>query len=376
MVGEINVLYLVTKQPYRLMLIPAEEHDPLAEHPACKNCGTPHWPGEKYCADCGQKIFTGPPTLWKLIADFFENLFNIDNRIFRTLATLVIPGKLTIQYLEGRQQPYLNPLRFFFVATVLMLATAALFLTSEVEEAFNEAAIEDRMTAFQNIFREELNVAVDSVKTLFPDTTVAAATDSLKRYFVSSKKDSLSLVHFEYTGGLVLTPVTTKFAHKDLYTMSPKEVVDKYEITGWFHRLQLKQIIRIDTMDSRGLTVLFGQLVWGLLFIIPFCAIMLKLFYIRRKRLFVEHVIFSLHVHSFLFLLLAIGFILFYFWGVPYGVIFAGIASVIYFPLALKRVYGQSWRKTLFKVSLLFLGYVMILSVCALISVAIAVAMY
>ena len=357
-------------------MIPTNDNDPLSEFPSCKNCGSPHWSGEKHCADCGQKVFTGPPTIWKLFADFFESLFNIDNRVFRTLRNLVIPGKLTTQYLAGRQKPFLNPLKFFFISTVLMLASAAILVTYKVEDLFNREALSSRMDGYRSAFKEELNIAIDSIQASYPEQTVETATDSLSNLITDSESDSVSLIHFNYDGGAMFKGEIVKFASKDIYTLSPTEIVDKYEIEGWFNRLQLKQVIRIDTMDSQVIPSLFGLLVWGLMFIVPFCAILLKLFYIRRNRLLVEHVIFTLHVHTFLFLALASGFIVFYFFDVPYGIIFAGIAIVFYFPLALRRVYRQSWIKTLFKMCFLFVGYTIAVTFCGLISTAIAVVMY
>lgn len=357
-------------------MLPIDEHDPLANVPGCKNCGTPHWDGERYCADCGQKIFTGPPTVWKLMTDFFENFFNVDNRIFRTLRDLAIPGKLTTHYLAGRQQPYLNPLRLFFISAVLMLGSAAIFTTASVKESFNKLAMESRLNGYRTVFKEEIQTAIDSIQRSFPGEEALLATDSLQHLLNFDTEDSTTLVHFIYAGSGVFEPVQTELTTKDLYTLSPEKITDNCKIEGWWSRFQFQQLIRIKTMDSQGITLLFSQLVWGLLLIIPLCALMLKLFYIRSKRLFIEHTIFSLHVHTCLFLLLTLAFLLIHFYGIPHGLILAGVAITVYFPLALRRVYQQSWGKTLLKMLLLFLGYVFIVSICAIVSVVISVALF
>lgn len=54
------------------------------------------------------------------------DIFAFDTRFWRTLRPLVTrPGALTVEYLEGRRQPYVPPLRAYVFASVLFFAFVA-----------------------------------------------------------------------------------------------------------------------------------------------------------------------------------------------------------------------------------------------------------
>jgi len=95
-------------------------------------------------------------------------------------------------------------------------------------------------------------------------------------------------------------------------------------------------------------------------FIIPLFAVALQIVYWRSRRYYVEHLIYSIHFHSFLLIFLVAGLFSFVylmglfdlifktklgpFFGNDPGILFPIAAGmVIYNLLALKRVYRQSW---------------------------------
>ena len=86
----------------------------------------------------------------------------------------------------------------------------------------------------------------------------------------------------------------------------------------------------------------------------------LKLLYWRPRRLYVEHLIFLLHAHAFVFLLLTPLLFLHPAWLLG-GIAFA---LIVYVLAAMRVVYKQGLLATLFKFSLLGLGYVTLLSLC------------
>jgi len=87
--------------------------------------------------------------------------------------------------------------------------------------------------------------------------------------------------------------------------------------------------------------------------LLPVAALLLKILYWRRKKLYIEHLIFSLHVHAFTFSLLILTVILDYrivIWGVI-------LWSHVYLYLAIKNYYSQGYVKTFFKMALLLFSY-------------------
>lgn len=81
----------------------------------CIECGTPL--AGSYCHQCGEK-FPDPHdlTLKHFFHHGFHELTHLDSKIFRTIRTLLLnPGVLSAEYVTGRRQRYVLPLRLFLV---------------------------------------------------------------------------------------------------------------------------------------------------------------------------------------------------------------------------------------------------------------------
>ena len=92
---------------------------PAAAQPqGCANCGT-GFVGH-YCPHCGQEAQIRLPTVRKFVADLAEKYFALEGRLPLTLKMMFLrPGQMTVDYLEGRRQRYLSPLRLYLAASVL-----------------------------------------------------------------------------------------------------------------------------------------------------------------------------------------------------------------------------------------------------------------
>ncbi|WP_460926429.1 DUF3667 domain-containing protein [Spirosoma agri] len=94
--------------------------------------------------------------------------------------------------------------------------------------------------------------------------------------------------------------------------------------------------------------------------LMPFVAILLLLFYFRRGRYYYEHLIFSVHIHMVLFLLFSMALLTTYVTSPKVTssvLLWTFWISWFYFLLSLKRVYNQSWSKTILKCLLLSMMY-------------------
>lgn len=329
----------------------------------CKNCARPLRPQDKYCPGCGQKKYHGPPTLWGLFSELFETVFNLDNRLFKTLRDLPIPGELTIKYLAGKQRPFFRPLRLFFVATVLMLSAYTILAVDQIGESFDASVEEARASAYHRVFERELAAELDTLQDEFPDPRAVALLDTIHTRFLSDSRDSISIGYLEFKQEGAFEGRELRMDLADYHTALPQEIPELYGVAGWFNQYQVSQIIAINRSGARGIANLMGQLIWGVLLLIPLSALMLKIIYIRRKRTYMEHLVFSLHVHAFLFLFQALAAIVLYGFATPVLLWVSIGVTVLYFVVAQKRVYRQGWIKTLVKAFVLFLGYNLILSV-------------
>ena len=95
-------------------------------------------------------------------------------------------------------------------------------------------------------------------------------------------------------------------------------------------------------------------------FLLPLFAVTLKLLYLRTKRFYAEHLIFLLHVHALAFLALTPLLLFHPDWLI--GTV--ALALWVYLWIALRAVYKQSWSKTFFKMEVILISYVFLLSLC------------
>jgi len=110
--------------------------------------------------------------------------------------------------------------------------------------------------------------------------------------------------------------------------------------------------------------------------LLPAVALLFKFWYLFARRYYIEHLIFALHNHSFLFvsLLLILGLSLLAGWLETSGALLAAqaaswllIAISVWIPLylliSLRHVYRQNWFLTLFKFGVIGISYITLLGI-------------
>ena len=91
----------------------------LRRHDHCLDCGTPIAESDNFCSYCGQENSDYLVSLKRLLGDLFEELFQLESRLWRSLYDLFRrPGKLTLDYNAGRRVRYTSPLRLYLIASV------------------------------------------------------------------------------------------------------------------------------------------------------------------------------------------------------------------------------------------------------------------
>lgn len=78
-----------------------------------------------FCAACGQRSAPANPTVAELAGDAWHELSGYDGRIAATFRHLLSPGRLTIDYLQGRRARYLSPIRLYLIVSVIYFVAAA-----------------------------------------------------------------------------------------------------------------------------------------------------------------------------------------------------------------------------------------------------------
>jgi hypothetical protein len=335
----------------------------------CLNCGDPT-PGE-YCPSCGQRKTDVQVSIRAMAADALEDELSLDRRLPSTLMALLFrPGKLTVEYVNGRIVRYVRPFRLYLVSSVvfflLLSFTSTRFLRNvELPRAtgpLTAAQIDSAMVDIQATLDEaDLTAAQrDSLRTRLNDLGLQRLAGALGR---------------EAEGAAPADPDTLAVdVELEPRADDPLAFLDGAAVNMGHPALDSAAMAKIRTLRGLGprqalerLVSDFLRYVPTVLFVLlPFFAGVLKLFYIRRRRFYAEHFIFLLHTHALIYLLFTVILLtvvlgLFRSWFL--SALFGWLA--IYTILAMRRMYGQGWIKTLIKWWLLAWTYIWVLTAAA-----------
>ncbi len=271
----------------------------------CLNCG--NVTGPSFCGHCGQEVEAGHGNFLSLLRELAADWFSLDGKLLRTFSLLARPGRLTETYLGGRKVIHLRPFRLYLIASLLLFSSILSLETPDAEKV--NLSFAGELITSETPVPGRLNLS------LFEGESWVV------RWLQRQEGDTLSA----------------------LRQQPPQEILDA--VFGGMRRV----------------------LPSALILFVPFLALALRLLYLRSGVLYVDHLIFALHLQSAFFLALALIWLPFELFGVnlffrllAYAGIFLGML-LIYMPMALGRVYeDRRWRTTLKSLGLIIL-YVQLL---------------
>lgn len=352
----------------------------LRKEKNCLNCGSEVT--DRYCSHCGQENIETKETVAYLVGHFLGDITHYDSKFFKTIRLLLFrPGFLTREYLQGKRTNYLNPIRMYvFISAVFFLL---LLLLKEDSEIINEA---DENTHAQNHFRQHI---ADSLRQTIQWPQKPNAYDSERMTAFSDLANSLDTVAvkglqdeeiaFHFSGkGANFVLREDRFNTVREYDSVQRALPDSSKNKGFLNWMIRSNVRLKEKYGSRRQVVVsenFQHSIPKIMFVLlPVFALFVYLLHNKKKYYYTQHLIYSVHIHSFLFFLLLIltlfsllsagkiwdSIIVFATWIIPF----------IYLTISLRNVYQQSYGWAVFKAFILLLLYTVIL-VIALLSVAI-----
>ncbi len=371
----------------------------------CQNCGEPLL-GE-HCYSCGQPTQGLVRHFSSIFGDFFDSVLGLDSRILRTIGPLLFrPGYLSEEYFAGRRVRYVSPVRLFVFLSLFAFFAAQLSFNIGVDDEGQDAivieddsdtarlvsadtvpaveAIRDKALAELALARKETE-EVPGVGIGLDVASREISADAQRRIDAIRKsertgeplsEDSGDDGDFNFNGtpwDPESNPVEVDWLPESANGRINGTLGDaKENIT----RIQRDPNLLKDAFLSTVPTTLFVLL--------PLFALMLKLAYLFKRRLYMEHLIVALHSHSFLCagMLLALLLDALAGWTVslawlsrPLG--WMEVALVVWMPIYLllmqKRVYRQGWPMTLLKFGILGTGYLVLVTLGATVSLMVSV---
>jgi hypothetical protein len=296
----------------------------------CQNCGLSLKPEDNYCPECGQENDNKRQPVFHILLDIFQNFLSLDSKVFGSLIPLVTkPGFLTLEFIRGRRARYLHPARLFLSLVVAYFLIASITASDE--------GLGDELTP---IFRVDTTGSSQEV-TIQPD-----ADDEGMNFRTTVQDTSRGMIqvdsdvdYYNRIRSLVNAGVTDVDAVID--SLGGEHNFGSRLLTGW--------LIKSVNLDQKSFKdYLLEKLPWIIFGFMPVFALLMKLFYFRHDKYYIDHLIFSFHLHSFVFLVFIIITLIKSMTGFSAD-IWAGLLIVLYCLLSFRNVFRQKWGRTILK---------------------------
>jgi hypothetical protein len=285
----------------------------------CPNCESILRSRDIYCPCCGQKkLEENDFSVKHFLIESFGDFFHFESKLINSLKPVLFkPGFLTLEYMKGRRNKYFQPFKMFLFISVFFFILSNFNLSR-----FHKSDDNGKDKKSQPL----ISITIDST---------TSGTDSIRKMPIDSLRNLINNYGVEKLMG---------------------------EDGTWFEKYMFKLAMKMRVSGEEKVMEEFYHYISKLIFLlIPIFALLLKLLYIRRKKTYYEHLVFSLHFHSFVFLLYILAEIASVVTFAPQN--FIPVILFVYLFFALKKVYTQKTGKTLLKNFLLLLSYTIVVGI-------------
>ena len=339
----------------------------LAGSADCLNCGTDLQ--GPFCHYCGQpdknmmRFF--PVLLREMMSDFLD----FDSRFARTLKPLLFhPGRLTRDYLDGKRFRFVPPLRLYIFSSIAFFFLAAIVASESIQvdtDTDSDGVVSIQMDEES---REQLEEALAELEHTRPELAadISERVESAQAEITEDGKDEFEKPDFEFNGkpwdeetNPLIIPLMPDWVNERLNREIAESPQKGREIS------ENPDLIKDQFFEVLPATMFV---------LLPLVALLFKFWYLFAKRYYVEHLIFALHNHSFIFvaallMVLVNGLAA---WidpsveGLPNKISeLVNFVLVVWIPIyllvSLRRVYGQGWGMTLAKYATIGVSYLLLL---------------
>ncbi len=307
----------------------------------CLNCGT--LLEGKFCHQCGQENLEIKESFGHMIVHAVSDYFHFDYQFFNTLKPLFFkPGFLTKEYMQGRRARYLHPVKMYiFISIVYFLL---LFKSNTEIVKVNETHKQPAKTE---------KVVIDSVKKEIEDDDTIP--DSVKKSLVQKTK-IIGIEKIKANGWF--HPQTADTSYEQYEANQKKLTKDKQD--DFFTKSWNKKTLIYNAKYGSVAQEIFVEEIKHnipkmMFLLLPLLALILKVAFWRNKKFYVEHLIYTFHLHCFLFLTLTILMLISIITSSGLNTIneliitFSTLYIIWYIYKSLKVIYERHWFRTITK---------------------------
>lgn len=256
-------------------------HGKIRENKTCQNCG--NLVEHQYCSYCGQENTETRQPFHYLFTHFIEDFVHYDGSFWTTIRNLFIkPGKITKEYLSGKRQSSVNPVKLYIFVSFITFFILAFFPSKKTNQELILKDVKDNV--------ELANKSLDSLKHI---NEISEAEYNLLKNEISNKKSLLNnnlneeeLRRRVNAEAPILMPLAEKYIKIKNSNLSVEEKGKLFK-------------------DK-----VLSSIPKGLFIYMPVFAFVLWIFYNKKKWWYFDHGIYTLHYFSTLLLSVALIIIL------------------------------------------------------------------
>ena len=354
----------------------------------CQNCSTPL--SGAFCNQCGQKDADLRRTVWSFLWEVTEDFITLESRFLRTIGLLIfLPGVLTKSYVEGKRTRYVPPVRLYLIVSLLFFVALSLTNVAIVKIIVEPV---DQRSVSERVFDDVKGLSsLARLQEADPGETpgLIEQRESVRK-FLARLEDRL-LGSGEIAEPMAETVPVAGEVNEEIDLGSRDELEGTIDINGRPYRIEVRMFATLDAdadeakvpeeflkepveslkrpesraerfvidvikgfrkaaLEPQKVNDLFNKwLPRGMILLLPFFALLMRVFYWGRNNRLIKQLIFSLHFHSYIFVILTLLMLAQFFLGSLVSAwIFLG-AVPLYLFVAMKVLSGQGWFRTVFK---------------------------
>ena len=390
----------------------------------CLNCNTPLRPEDNFCPSCGQENNIRKIPVHHLAVEVFEDFFHFDTKLWNTIkASFTRPGKITLDYLDGKRVSYVPPVKFYvFVSFIFFLLLGK--ISDNVIDSSNKSVKNGKEDT------KSMSITINELQGNKKNHHRYDSTDLRAMSFDFTSKDSLKkdLKRLKYAPDSVIdkmlieedidTTAENRNELRKILTLIPEQnlaldtakprysiygkvefstkkeydqfkenihnytneqvdslLISKGEKANWFNRQMVKKQGKFDWKNKDDIKEITHAIIKSIsltMFIMmPLTAILLLLIFYRKKYYY-EHLIFSIHIHTIFFIILSLVFAIQIYISESFGgklLPWSFLLCLIYLISSLKHNYKQTWGKTVAKFILMSIPYFFISIILTLLAI-------
>ena len=297
-------------------------HGPF--HAACENCGTKL--AGPFCHKCGQHDFEFHRSFWHVFLEALENFFHFDAKLFRNTLTLLFrPGRLTADFNAGKRAAQMPPLRLYIFVSILFFFVE--FASPQAREGIVKTDPTDRAA---------LREALQETRENLQQNTTTAQGWKVKKGLTDDVNHA--------------APKTAKPSGKN----RPESKLEASLQEKWRFVYEHQHEV------AEAFIHAFPKM---LLFCLPFFALYTRVLFRKSGIVYLQHLVVALHFHTFIYVWVMVrnG------WSGLTGFMHPGLGGLVEFGcnlwltlypfVMLRRLFGNSWKLTIFKTGVLTFTY-------------------